>query len=566
MKAPATLEGRQEWAKIVWSGSVSKGNNVHRAAFLDNLGKTFWLDARHCNPDDLRGDGCLLDGCGPRYSRPQDVDSKGEGGKKAKRRRRALSTGPAEPVVPAPPPPQATAAALGSGVPVAPCTPPPRARGGMADRALRAKIRAVLLQIQVASSSTAAAHVEDAVAVLSDLLQPDTPAGDLGIPPSMEVDVETPGVAEWFIDLLRTKPDCCLYYTGEVCFAAVEDLLLFLDCDKAFSNMRLVVHVSDVDDGSAGQSRHICSHGGRVGAPPKLPLLHAWVLTLCVFRRFKSHIAHAARLFGVHRNTAERYYTTWVVAVDHLARYIMPVPTHEQLVAATSSKARALLGLKAEQGVVIGDATEPFVHDTPDRALHCAFYSQYKDHTTVKLLAKSDAASYLLPFEPLVPGACSDNKQHNVFAVAEGLPRKADGGTDLVYNFDRGLTDFTEFQRHGVQVHTSDVKARGQMAFDGERGKRGQSSAQSRIHIERNMKELREYAGFGDLIDLTQVDVRESECGFARFLCNLKPRLHNWTDRSAHTLPDTARKPEERDAAQPSVLAEDAAMIAALCG
>lgn len=46
------------------------------------------------------------------------------------------------------------------------------------------------------------------------------------------------------------------------------------------------------------------------------------------------------------------------------------------------------------------------------------------------------------------------------------------------------------------------------------------------------MREMRTYDGFGSHIALNQVGLAALETECARFLVNLKPEIHNWTEPS----------------------------------
>jgi hypothetical protein len=328
------------------------------------------------------------------------------------------------------------------------------------------------------------------------------------------------GQIDWFIGIIKGSDSLCRYYTGEISFTTLEATFKWVDCCGAFSAMR----VGSQDRAKLdGQSRKKTR-----GRPTILTPFEQFVFWICTFRRFKDDMLHICNLFGCGEDTGRNYYQLYCNAIHWFARFMMPEPTHEQYVRDTSAETRGLLGLNPNQGAVVGDCTERFINNTGSDALHAAFYSQYKSTTTLKICVRTTGGSYIAPAVVPYCGACSDNAIHTLLQVAKKLPRKADGDTQLVYNYDRGLTDTLSFMQEGIPVHTSDKKQTGQRVFSEGSADRSRNTAVSRIHVERNMAELRQYMAFGSKISLNQVSLAVCEAECARFLVNLKPALHNW--------------------------------------
>jgi hypothetical protein len=332
------------------------------------------------------------------------------------------------------------------------------------------------------------------------------------------------GQIDWFMGLLKGSDTLCRYYTGEISYTNLVGIFEWIDCDDAFSGLR--VASQDRASTSAQKAKK------KAGRPGVLTPLEQFVFWICTFRRFKDDMVHVCNLFGIGEATGRNYYELYSNAIHWFSKYMMPEPTHEQYVKDTSAETRGLLDLEPDQGVVIGDCTERFIHNTGSDALHTAFFSQYKDTTTLKLKVHTTGGSYVCPGVKPCCGGCSDNAQHLLLQVAKRLPRLPDGDTRLVYNYDRGLTDTLSFMEVGVPVHSSDKKQTNQMVFSKDSADRSRNTAVSRIHVERNMKELREYRGFSSKITLVQVALAECEAECARFLVNLKPNLHNWVQVS----------------------------------
>ncbi|KNC82857.1 hypothetical protein SARC_04857 [Sphaeroforma arctica JP610] len=69
----------------------------------------------------------------------------------------------------------------------------------------------------------------------------------------------------------------------------------------------------------------------------------------------------------------------------------------------------------------------------------------------------------------------------------------------------------------------------GQYAFSEERSQADRDIARERITIERNMEELRNYAGFGGLNKtLSEIDIADHEAQVARGLVNLDAPITDW--------------------------------------
>ena len=236
-------------------------------------------------------------------------------------------------------------------------------------------------------------------------------------------------------------------------------------------------------------------------------------------------------MFGVGYKTCMRTYALHCVAVSRFSKVMMPVPTYAECFADTPTLSRALLKIGKEDAVIVGDCTERRILDTKNNDLHNAFRSQYKAAQTVKALVRTTGSSYITAVEQLGAGAISDDNIHNLFDVAGKLKAMSPDGL-VVYNYDRGLVDMTAFLRHGIRVIQAETKAPNQRVFSEESAAKSRQTSSSRIHVERNMEELRGYVAFGSTIPLAQIDLADAELECGRWLCNLKPRLHNWTERS----------------------------------
>ena len=337
---------------------------------------------------------------------------------------------------------------------------------------------------------------------------------------------------DWIIAKMKTSPAACRYYTGEVNWECVVANWDFMDVDGAFSAMGTALHASSAGVGVARK---------RNRRPPAIPPFEQYVFWLTVFKRFKECLPHCASLFGISEATGYRYYETWTVAVMNLSRCTMPAPTYEQYLADTPVKTRDLLELGPHEAVEVGDATERYMNDTQNRPLHSANHSSYKSHQTIKLNVMTTGSSYITHVDQWCCGAITDNAQHDLFDVAQRQSAVvaagiAAGNPDaaMAYNYDRGISDLDPFRRKGIRVVQAEKKRDRQMVFSAASAVLSRATAKSRIHVERGMQELKSYAGFKSVVRMRHVDLADAEAECARFLVNLKPRLHNWTDASLH--------------------------------
>ena len=200
---------------------------------------------------------------------------------------------------------------------------------------------------------------------------------------------EPPRLKAAFLEMLRTNPTLCLYYTGEVGWSAIEGLFEWMNADGAFDSIRMV---ADPEGDSTGQLPRVRPGRKKAGTP-----LEQFVFWLCVFRRFKSHMQHAGALFDVSEATAHRWYRAWTNSVARFSRAMFPpeLLTHEKMVQATSATTLDRLKMKKGEGVILGDCTERWVDDVKSRAVHKTFYSEYKNHPTVMNLVLADGSSYI---------------------------------------------------------------------------------------------------------------------------------------------------------------------------
>ncbi|KNC76448.1 hypothetical protein SARC_11049 [Sphaeroforma arctica JP610] len=106
---------------------------------------------------------------------------------------------------------------------------------------------------------------------------------------------------------------------------------------------------------------------------------------------------------------------------------------------------------------------------------------------------------------------------------------KGDGRTKIVYMYDKELTDRYEIERLGICVCTPRKKQQGQFALSTERAQADRDIAKERITIERNMEELRNYAGSGGMNKIiSEVDIADHEAQVACGLVNLDPPITDW--------------------------------------
>ena len=153
-----------------------------------------------------------------------------------------------------------------------------------------------------------------------------------------------------------------------------------------------------------------------------------------------------------------------------------------------------------------------------------------KNTQTIKILVLSLGNSYIAKMCEPYCGRASDDAIHICEQIAEAIPSPK----SAIYNYDRGLERIDDFAERGVRVVKGDTAKQKQKVFSPQSGERSRRTSRSRIHIERIMRENRCFEGFNSKISLKEVDLAALECECARFLVNLTPENHDWSERSVN--------------------------------
>ena len=345
------------------------------------------------------------------------------------------------------------------------------------------------------------------------------------------------GVA-WFsvLSAIKASPANCQYYTGEPSYHVLIKLLEYMNAGGAMSQLTTVRNDRDQDDGT----RAFAPRCPRPGAPAKEPrLIERFVMFMICLRRFRSDPEHVGNMFGVSGTTVRRNYCTWVLAWAYFFRHQQPMPSAAQVARVTPAQVRARIGLDPHSAFLYGDCTERFTQDSGDKAVHAALFSEYKNHTTAKVLTILVGNTYMCHISEAYCGGITDTALHICDGIADLLPvferqhlSRPDGSNcsthaRTVYVYDRGLTSVTALERKNIRCLTppsADVQK--QKQFSSTSGQFGKAVATIRIHVERVNRQLREYAAFQALLPADQFDLASAENAVCRGLINLKPEAH----------------------------------------
>lgn len=170
-----------------------------------------------------------------------------------------------------------------------------------------------------------------------------------------------------FMENIRADPETCLRCTGQPSFECIESLLDYLDADGAMTNMQQFRDPCAADDPPPPPRK---SAAGR--KPALSSLIARFCLFLLIFRKLRSHVDTAGKMFGVSSTVAMRVYVTWVCAISYFSKHQQPVPTAAQAAAQTPARTSARLALPGRCAVYLSDATERKMGDCSDEACHNA--------------------------------------------------------------------------------------------------------------------------------------------------------------------------------------------------
>ena len=231
------------------------------------------------------------------------------------------------------------------------------------------------------------------------------------------------------------------------------------------------------------------------GRPRILSPLHAFVLTLVRLRR-NFDVVHLSYLFKVSEGTVSNTVSTWI---NFLYIKLGSIPIWPSLQSVKLNMPQSMREKFPNVKCII-DCVEFKVSVPSSLTLHKMMYSDYKSHTTIKVLVGIAPGGGFTFISSSFPGSISDKQ----ITIKSGIlnPDLWEPGEQLMA--DRGFTVAEYLQPLGVSlVIPSFLKGRSQ--FGEEEVVRSQQIANERIHVERMIQRLKCYHIFDRVIPLNMM-------------------------------------------------------------
>ena len=231
------------------------------------------------------------------------------------------------------------------------------------------------------------------------------------------------------------------------------------------------------------------------GRKRMLTPLHSFILTLVRLRR-NFDVGHLSYLFKVSEGTVSNTISTWI---NFLYVKLGSIPIWPSAQAVKQNMTTSMREKFPHVKCII-DCVEFKVAVPSSLSLHKMMYSDYKSHTTVKVLVGIAPGGGFTFISSAFPGSISDKQ----ITIKSGLlnPDLWKPGEQLMA--DRGFTVEEYLRPLGVSlIIPSFLKGRPQ--FGEEEVVRSQQIANERIHVERMIQRLKCYHIFDRVIPLNMI-------------------------------------------------------------
>ena len=242
------------------------------------------------------------------------------------------------------------------------------------------------------------------------------------------------------------------------------------------------------------------------------------VFTLFLLRTGMSQRV-GSRLFGISPSMGSRYFTTWVVFLSRFLAAEMAYPEKDELRRTTGADLAEAFDLDDLHFEVFIDCHEqvrcslslsfsgmrpalPQECQIPgDKFVHRAFWSEYKQRTTLKFLGGISGCGAFTFTSDGYPGRITDPQITELSRLLEKIHA---GG---VVSADKGFMMHAQFARRGCFLAVPPKAQAGQHAFSDVQMLDTQRIARMRIHVERAFERAQEFRILHNTIPVDQFDM-----------------------------------------------------------
>ena len=216
----------------------------------------------------------------------------------------------------------------------------------------------------------------------------------------------------------------------------------------------------------------------------KLDSLNQLFLTL-VKLRLNLRNKDLAFRFGICESLVSRYVTTWICFLYHHLKEVKWMPEVEQVRATLPHSFRQAYSTT----FAIIDGSELFIQTPSDLQLQSSTWSSYKHHNTAKFLIACTPNGCICFISPLYVGSISDVELTRV----SGFLQELEGKDGISVMADRGFTIKDQLKEINVKLNIPPFLD-GRQQLPADEVKRGRQIASLRIHVERAIGRIKQFA------------------------------------------------------------------------
>lgn len=314
----------------------------------------------------------------------------------------------------------------------------------------------------------------------------------------LELQNQSFSVKSEFMGHVLKSDESCNYYTGFPSLKIFQDVLIFLDAGETGQNIILYNYKEGKND----------ARGRRRCFSP----LESFVLTLVKLRR-NFGIIHLSYIFNASEGTISNTFNTWINFMYIRLGSICIWPTREQVQKIMPESMKQHF---ANTRCII-DCLEIKVAVPTSLRLHKMLYSDYKSHTTVKILVGIAPGGGFTFISSAYPGSISDKN----IVVKSGFLRPELWQEGDAVMADRGFTIAEYLKPMNVELIIPSF-LQGREQFTELELVKSQQIARERIHVERMIQRLKCYHIFDRVMPLNMAGSLNQIITVAALLSNFQ--------------------------------------------
>ena len=232
--------------------------------------------------------------------------------------------------------------------------------------------------------------------------------------------------------------------------------------------------------------------------------------------RLNLRVIDLAIRFGISKSLVSRYFTTWVCLMYRQFKEIDWTPSPEQVAATLPCAFQD----KYPSTYSIIDASELFIQTPSDLFLQSSTWSSYKHHNTAKFLIGCTPNGAVSHVSELYVGSISDIELTRVSGYLQTL----DGKEGVSIMADRGFTIRDLLKEKGISLNIPPFMD-GKQQFSPEEIRSGRGIASLRIHVERVIGRIKNFAILKSTLPITMIRLANQIVSVCAWLTNFQPAL-----------------------------------------